>query len=242
MTVQRGTMEETYQALLDLQDLDERLAEAQARVREFEPELEELQAPIEAAEEEVAAVRSRLEEMKAEERRLERSADDKRAQLEKYEARLQRVRNAREEAAARTEIDLISRAVEADEADAVNLMDQIRRTELKLDEMERRLDALRQETAPKLEALRRARNEAADQLEILADRRKNKMVRLNDEAARLYERIRGGKTRVALAKLTADGACGHCFSMIPIQEQNQIRRREALHRCEACGVILFADD
>ncbi len=235
-------MEETYQALLDLQDLDKRMAEAKAKVREFEPELEELDAPIADLEQQVAAVRGRLDEMKAEERRLERSADDKRAKLEKYEARLERVRSQREEAAARTEIDLISKAVEADEEDALGLMDQIRRTELKLDELETKLNELQEETAPKRETLMAERNEAADQLEILKDKRENKLIRLDDSAARLYERIRGGKTDVALARLTPDGACGHCFSMIPLQEQNEIRRREALHRCEACGVILFADE
>lgn len=235
-------MEETYEALLDLQELDKRMADARAKVREFEPELEELEAPLAELEQQVTAVRGRLDEMKAEERRLERSADDKRAKLEKYEARLERVRSQREEAAARTEIDLISKAVEADEEDALGLMDQIRRTELKLDELETQLEALREETAPKREALMSERNEAADQLDILKDKRENKLIRLDDSAARLYERIRGGKTDVALAKLTPDGACGNCFSVIPLQEQNEIRRREALHRCEACGVILFADD
>ncbi len=235
-------MDETYQALLDLQELDQKLAEAKAKVREFEPELEELDAPIEELEEQVGAVRSRLDEMKAEERRLERGADDKRAKLEKYEARLERVRSQREETAARTEIDLISKAIEADEDDALELIDQIRRTELKLDELEQKLEDLRDETTPKREDLVAERNEAADQLDILKDKRENKLIRLDDQAARLYERIRGGKTDVALAKLTKDGACGHCFSMIPLQEQNEIRRREALHRCEACGVILFAND
>lgn len=235
-------MEQTYQALLDLQDLDEQMAEAREKVKRFEPELEELDAPVAQAEEEVEAVRKRLDEMKAEARRLERGADDKRAQLAKYEARLERVRNAREEAAARTEIDLIRKAVEADETDAVTLMDQIKRTELKLDEMEAKLEALRRETAPKREELLKGREEAAEQLEILRDQRDNKIIRLSDDAAQLYERIRGGKTRVALARLTPDGACGHCFSMVPIQEQNEIRRRRSLHRCEACGVILYAED
>ncbi|NIP79652.1 MAG: hypothetical protein GWM90_10725 [Gemmatimonadetes bacterium] len=235
-------MEETYQALLDLQDLDEQMQEARERVRRFEPELEELDAPVAKAEEEVEAVRKRLDEMKAEARRLERGADDKRAQMAKYEAHLERVRNAREDAAARTEIDLIRKAVEADESDAVSLMDQIKRTELKLDELEGKLEALREETAPKREALLKGREEASGQLEILRDQRENRIVRLSEEAAQLYERIRGGKTRVALARLTPDGACGHCFSIIPIQEQNEIRRQKALHRCEACGVILYAED
>lgn len=235
-------MEETYQALLDLQDLDQQMKAARARVEEFEPELEELEAPIAELQGQVDAVRQQLEEMQAEERRLERSADDKRAQLDRYEEHLEKVRNAREEAAARTEIDLISKAVEADEDDAIALMDRIRRTELKLDELETRLADMKADVDPQRAELMAGRNEAQDQLEILADQRRNKMIRLSDEAARLYERIKGGKTDVALAQLTPDGACGHCFSMIPIQEQNEIRRREALHRCEACGVILFAED
>lgn len=235
-------MEETYQALLDLQDLDEKVSQARDQVRHFEPQLEEIEGPIEAAVSEVETVRKRLDEMKAEARRLERGADDKRAQMAKYQARLERVRNAREEAAARAEIDLISKAVEADEADYINLTDQIKRTELKLDELEKALEALREEAAPRRTELMAKKDEAESQLKVLADQRQNKLVRLDDRAGRLYEQIRGGKTRVALAELTVDGACGHCFSMIPIQERNEIKRKEALHRCEACGVILYAGD
>lgn len=233
-------MEDTYEALLELQDLDEQVSQARELVRQFEPQLEEIEAPIAAAQSDVDTVRKRLDEMKVEVRRLERGADDKRAQLGKYEARLERVRNPREEAAARAEIDLISKAVEADEADYVNLTDQVKRTELKLEELEERLEALQEEAAPRREELLEKKNEAEVQLKVLADQRENKLVRMGGQAARLYEQIRGGKTRVALAELTADGACGHCFSMIPLQEQNQIRRQEALHRCEGCGVILYS--
>lgn len=235
-------MEETYQALLDLQDLDEQMSQAKDEVKHFEPQLEEIEGPLETAQAEVDTVRKRLDEMKAEARRLERSADDKRAQMGKYEARLERVRNAREESAARAEIDLISKAVEADESDYVGLTDQIKRTELKLEELEGKLAAMREEAEPKRDELLERKRHAESQLQILADQRENKLVRLNPPAARLYEQIRGGKTRVALAEMTRDGACGHCFNMIPIQEQNEIRRKQALHRCEACGVILYAGE
>jgi uncharacterized protein len=234
-------MEETYQALLGLQELDEQMAAARERVRSFGPELEDLEAPVLVAQREVDALRERLVEMRAEARRLERGAEDKQAQLRKYEDRLERVRNAREEAAARTEIDLIRRAVEADELDALDMMDQVKRNELKLDDLEKKLKKLQEEMAPRKAELERGRAEAEEQLAILEEQRRNKVIRLSGEAARLYERIRAGKTRVTMARLTPDGACGHCFSMIPIQEQNLIRRREALHRCEACGVILYTE-
>jgi uncharacterized protein len=235
-------MEETYEALLGLQELDDQMAEARDRVHRFGPELEEMEAPVVAAQAEVDALRERLVEMRADVRRLERGAEDKQAQLRKYEERLERVRNAREEAAARTEIDLIRRAVEADEDDALDLMEQVKRYELKLDDLETKLAKLREETAPQIDELQRARDEAESQLSVLEDQRHNKIIRLSGEAARIYERVRSGKTRVTLARLLPDGACGHCFSLIPIQEQRQIRSREALHRCEACGVILYTED
>jgi predicted nucleic acid-binding Zn-ribbon protein len=235
-------MEETYEALLKLQELDEQMAAARQRVERFAPEIEALEAPESALVAEIEALRSRLTEMKADVRRLERGAEDKTAQLRKYEQRLERVRNPREEAAARVEIDLIRRAVDADEDDALDMMEQVKRTELKLDDLEKKLGKLRSETEPQKAELQRERDAAREQLAILEDQRHNKIIRLKGEAARLYERIRGGKTRVTLARLTADGACGHCFSLIPMQEQRQIRRREALHRCEACGVILYTED
>lgn len=235
-------MEETYQALLELQELDQQMRQAEEKVNRFEPELEELDAPVAAAEKELEAAQKRLEEMKTEARRLERSADDKRAHLEKYQDHLNRARNAREESAARSEIDLIGKALDADEDDAVGLMEQVTRMELRVDDLEKKLEAIRSETEPKRKELLDARNEAAEQLGVLKDQRKNRMVRLGKDSARLYEQISGGRTQVAMASLTPDGACGHCFSVIPIQEQNEIRRRERLHRCEACGVILYAQD
>jgi uncharacterized protein len=235
-------MEDSYKALLGLQDLDERMAEARDRVHRFGPELEEMEAPVVAAESEVEALRQRLAEMRTEARRLERGADDKRAQLRKYEERLERVRNAREEAAARTEIDLVRRAVEADENDALDLMDQVKRYELKLDELEKKLAKLRSETEPRMEELERSRDEAREQLQVLEEQRREKISAMRSDAVRVYERVRGGKTRVTLARLMPDGACGHCFSMIPVQEQRQIKQREGLHRCEACGVILYTED
>ena len=44
---------------------------------------------------------------------------------------------------------------------------------------------------------------------------------------------------VVIAAVTADGACGHCFGMIPLQQQTEIRQARDLTRCEACGVILM---
>ena len=65
---------------------------------------------------------------------------------------------------------------------------------------------------------------------------------IDTNAVRLYERVRSGKRKSALAPLGADGACGNCFNILPLQEQSEVRRGNSLHRCEACGIILYPDD
>lgn len=232
-------MEDQRQALLALQELDQEIERAEKKLQDFEPQLQTIDQPVTTLETEIESLRERLEEARSEARRLERGAEQKRDRLRTYEERLMRIRNAREDAAVRTELDLIRRATEADETDALEKMEQARRTDLKLDDMLRNLEKQKAEVAPRKEELLREREEAAAELAVLKDRRQNFTVRLEAQALRLYERVRGGRTKRALAPLSDEGACGNCYNVLPIQQQSEVRREGALVRCEACGVILY---
>lgn len=232
-------MESLHQSLLALQELDQEIARTEGRLSEFDPQLAELDAPMETLAREVDTTRTRLAELRQELTRLERAGEQKKLRLQQYEERLMRVRNAREEAAARTEMDLVRRAVEADVAEARQVGEQVTRTDLKLDELEKQLAKLRQEAAPRREELMAARQQVADELAVVRDRRENHAVRLDAPSRRLYERMRAGRSRVVLAPLTDEGACGHCFNILPLQEQAEVRRGLTLRRCEGCGVILY---
>lgn len=231
-------MEEIYQSLLALQELDNEIVQAERKVTAFEPELKLVDAPAQALAREAETARARLQEVRDAVRRLERGATEKRDLLKRYQDRLDKVRNMREETAAHTEIDLIRRAVEADETEALEAMEQALRSELKVDELERNLAAAREAVEPRRKELEAERAAAADELAILRDKRQNQTLRLERGAVQLYERIRGGHTRVAITGLTPDGACGCCFGVVPLQRQTEIRQGTGLVRCEACGVIL----
>lgn len=234
-------MREIYASLLELQGLDEEIDRAVESARAFGPELENLIAPVEGLARELEATRGRLQEMRETVRRLERSANEKRERLRRYQERLNLVRNPREEAAVQAELDLIRRATEADEQETLELMEQITRTEFRVDELERQLAAARAEVEPKQAELLERKAAAEDEIARLQDRRENLAIRLDVSIRRLYERVRAGRTRVVLAPLT-EGACGHCYSMVPIQRQHEIRLGTELHRCEVCGVILYLRD
>lgn len=232
-------MEELHASLLALQELDDEIGRTEARLATFEPLVTELDAPIAGHNREIEATRTRLAELRADVARLERAAEQNKARLQHYEERLMRVRNAREEAAARTEMDLVRRALEADRAELQQQSEQATRTDLKLDDMERQLAHLQAEAGPRHAELESQRREVADALAVLRSRRENLAIRLDLPSRRLYERVRTGRARRVLAPMTEEGACGNCFNVLPLQEQADVRRGQALRRCEACGVILY---
>lgn len=231
---------QTRTSLKELQRLDQKIDAARKKVAEFDPLLEEVEEPTLALEAEVDTTRERVKEMKVEERRLELSADERRARLKKLQERLNEVRNVREEAAVRAELDMVRRALEGDEQEALSLLDQIRKLELRLDEQEESLEESRAEVEPRRQELLEERAEAETRLAELRERREEFVDEMDSKELRVYERIRSGGRGVAVAELTPDGACGHCFGMIPLQIRHEVEHGNEMIRCEACGVILAA--
>jgi predicted nucleic acid-binding Zn-ribbon protein len=234
-------MIEVYSTLLELQTIDKEIVQANTELEKYGPQIDVVENPIRTLQAEADAARTRLVDMRAQTAKLETAANNKRDRLKQYETRLERIRNAREEAAAKAEMDLVRRAIDADEQEALELMEQTRRTDMKLDDMEKQLIKLRGEIEPRKLELIESRQRAAADVQKLTERRKNHVLRMDQHAVRLYERVRGTKQRAALAPLKAGGACGNCFNIIPLQEQTQVRAAVALHRCEACGVILYPE-
>lgn len=228
----------THASMKELQDLDTRIDEVRSRVEGFEEELADVAAPAEALVRETELLGGRLKDMRADERRLEAAADDKRARGKRLQDRLNSIRNLREEAALRVEMDLVRRALEADEQEALSLLDGIRRAEDSLAELEARRQAALEELEPRRQELLKEQEATRKELADLQKMRAERAEALGERERRLYESYRAGGRSVVVVSLTQDGACGFCFSVAPLQLQSEVRRGTSLIRCEACGVIL----
>ncbi len=232
--------EQTRTALKELQALDNRIEEARQRIRDYDPLFAEVEEPALALEAEVANTRKRLQEMKLEERKLETSSEEKRARVKRLEERLGSVRNLREEAAVSAELDMVRRALQSDEQEAYTLIDQIRKLDERMAELETAFKDARDVVEPRMKDLVAERDAAKADLQSLEQERERFVEEMDPKEVRLYDGIRAGGRRRAVAELTHDGACGHCYGMVPLQVQNEVRHGTALIRCEACGVILAA--
>ncbi len=236
MTEQRRT------ALKELQNLDLRILEAQQRIRDFDPLLIEAEESALSLESDAEKTRKRLKEMKLEERRLVASVDEKRAREKRLDERLGSVRNLREEAAVSAELEMIKRALQADEQEAYTLIDQIRKTEERLVGVDETLAEERLVVEPRMAELIAEREDAQKGLVSFESERESFVDAMDVSELRLYDGIRRGGRSIAVADLTQDGACGHCFGVVPLQVQNEVLHGDALIRCEGCGVILAAPD
>ncbi len=234
--------EQQRTALKELQKLDTRILETKERIQSFDPLFEEVEEPVLVLESELGTLRKRSQEMKLEERRLELSIDEKKDRLKKLEERLGSVRNLREEAAVSAELEMIKRALQNDEQEAFTLLDQIRKSDERIEELASAFEEARSMVEPKKEELLAERKRVQEELESLRTKRESFTNDIDDEELRIYDAIRGRTGRKAVAALTEDGACGNCYGMVPLQVQNEIRHGARLIRCEACGVILTAPE
>ncbi|MBT7503265.1 MAG: hypothetical protein HN645_10105, partial [Gemmatimonadales bacterium] len=229
-------------ALKELQTLDMQVVEAQKAIHAFDPKFEAVEQPALALESESERTRARLKEMELGESRLELSVQEKKTRQLRLDERVGSVRNLREEAAVTSELEMVKRALQSDEQEALALLDQIQKMKERLIEVDEGLAAAKAEFEPAMAALVTARDEAKATLESLNGDREGYVADMHPGELKLYDAIRRGGRTIAVSEITEDGACGHCFGVVPLQFQNEILHGTALIRCESCGVILAAPD
>ena len=228
-------------SLREVQALDDRIREADEALATFDDRLAAVEKPARALEAQLAKLEKRLAQMRLDERRLERAAEDTRARGERLALKLNRVTTMREELAVQTELDHLRRAVERDELEALHLLDQIHRSEATRDQLEASAAEARAEVLPQQGSLRAQREGFEARRAAFRARREAVLEAVGYRERRVYEAFFHSGQYVIVAALLDDGACGHCFGIIPLQLQNDIRRSGGLIRCEGCGVILTTE-
>lgn len=226
--------------LLNLQQVDQKILKTRDLIRGFDPLLAEVDEPALRLESDFETTSSRLQEMRLDERRLEVAVEEKQARVQRLEERLTQVRNVREESAVQAELGLVRRSLESEEQEMVSLLDQLSRFEERLADQKAAMEEEKAAVEPRKMELEADRSAASADLETLESERNGLAEQIDERYRRVYDNLITGGRRVAVAPMTEDGACGACFSIIPLQVQNEIRSVAPLVLCESCGVIVTA--
>jgi predicted nucleic acid-binding Zn-ribbon protein len=233
--------ESVLQQLLGLHEVD-------MQVSDLERENRECQETLAAMDEGVADLEANLERLDVElkharedARRSERATDDRRAQLDRIRSRVNQVKNQRQYSAASLEFDLVRQDLRKLEDHVLERLQVVEDMEARRKELLNALEEARGSAEPKRERMKQRVKELEDELAIKRDRRYNLAIRVDRSVLILYDRIRSGRSEVALAPLTEEGHCGHCFTSVTIQQEMQIKSMSVLVCCEGCGVILYPE-
>jgi predicted nucleic acid-binding Zn-ribbon protein len=226
--------------LLELQDKDLALLEADQALDAILAELESLDQQQKTAESAVDQARRAVADATRRRAELETKIEHFKKLDERGRQRLEQVRAPKEIQAVMTELDLARSVLAKEEGEWVKLSDGITALELAAGEAEHRLEQLKQDQEATRQAIGERQAEAERQRETALTARDAAANEVNRALRTRYERLRSVRRRVVVA---LDGAaCGACFTTVPLNRRSQIRAGLLIDACESCGVILYAPD
>jgi predicted nucleic acid-binding Zn-ribbon protein len=120
----------------------------------------------------------------------------------------------------------------------VRSADRVQDAKGQVEEHEEHVQQLREEQAPKREELSAKLAELDERLEAARAERRDVAKNVEADLQERYDRIRRGRAPLALYPLR-NGACGHCFTAVPLHRRQKLQDGSGLEACEACGVLVY---
>ncbi len=213
-------MHADLEALLKLQGKDKIVMDLEAELAALEPELQQLDDELGQAEESLGGARSRVDEADKRRQDLEGKIESYRVMQERRRQRLEWVRGAKEASNLMAELDL-ARTAQGLAA-----------------EEEQRLEEIRAGQSPKREEIAAKQAEIGDKLQAARADRAETAKPVPSQLQDRYNRIRQGRAPLALYPIH-NGACGHCYTSVPLHRRQKVLGGSGVEPCEACGVLIY---
>jgi predicted nucleic acid-binding Zn-ribbon protein len=224
--------------LLDLQARDAALAELDRKLAALREETAVLDQALQQAQEALEAARRAVAEGQRRRDELESRIESYRTLQERRQLRLEQVRNPKEASTLMAELDLARSVISKEENEWVRSADAVALLEVNAKDQEKNVEALittqateRASLAERLAALESQREDAVRQ-------RESSAAGIDKSLRSRYDRLRRTRTTDVVVPLIG-GACGGCYTTVPLNRRSQIRAGVVLDGCEACGAILY---
>ena len=227
--------------LLDLQSKDLVLIEADQRLKAILDEIARLDSQIEAGRRDVTVAEKRLEDGVKKREDLEVRIESYRTIQDRRRQRLEQVRGAREAQAVLTEVEMARAVLIKEEGEWVRVAEGVHDLERGLKAAQDRLAQLETDQATDRSRLAEEQAQVTSEREGALGQRSESAAVLEKTLRIRYDRLRSARHGAVVVPLRGE-ACGACFTSVPRNRRTQIRAGILLDNCEACGVILYADE
>ena len=223
--------------LLELQNLDMKIAEHKAREKELPKQKDKFSIHRKRLDEELKNSEERCKSIQLKQRECTGEIEQRQAQIQKYEGQLYSIKKNEEYKALLHEMELLKKQIAIKEERIIALM-------LEYDEAKAALEADRERIQAEIKKIDAECAVIDNNLKELTAERKElektrapKAAKVGPELLARYERIR--KVRTPAVVPLKEETCGGCFMAVRPQIVNEILANDKIHACQHCGRLLY---
>ena len=227
--------------LLDLQSKDLTLFEADIRLKAILDEVARLDAEVDAGRRDIQVAQKRLEDGVKRRGDLEVRIESYRAIQDKRRQRLEVAKGAREAQAVMSEVEMARAVLIKEEGEWVKVAEGVHDLERGLKAVEERVAQVQERQAAEREKLAEERARLEAERDEARSARDASAGQIDKTIRARYDRLRSARSVAVVVALRGE-ACGACYTAVPRNRRTQIRAGILLDNCEACGVILYAEE
>jgi hypothetical protein len=235
-------MTDEIAALAELKDVDIKVVNLTRVINLVPEQVAELDRKLVLLREEYAKKRAQLEEFKVKRRTKERGIEDFSERIRKFEFKQFEVKTNKEYQALLHEIALQKEKRSHVEGEIIELMELEENAAKELKESEEKISTEETLAVDEKRRLEQELEDAKGKIEVIMEQREYLLGKLSAPIRSRYERVVGGKGGMAVAAVK-NRACGACFTNLPPQTINEIRKGLKVIGCETCGrMLVWADE
>ena len=227
--------------LIDLQSKDAEVAAAEQRLADLGRETVGLDEALQRARIALETARRAAADGQRRRDELETKIESYRILQDRRRQRLEQVRNPKDASTLMTELDLAQSVMAKEENDWVRSAEMVVQLEVKVRDEERNVAELEAAQAPEREEVARRRAVLEAERDEALRLREASAAQLNKPLRARYDRLRRTRSNDVVVPLIG-GACGGCYTSVPMNRRSQIRAGHVVDACEACGAILYPNE
>lgn len=234
-------MIEELKQLFCLQKIDDALFDIEKLKKEIPKESAHIDAEIRKREKDFLDVEKGLNDTIQKRRRLEGGLDTENEKLKRYQKQLFEVKTNKEYTAMLNEIENAKGKISELEEEILILLDKTDHLVKEVEVSRKKLEDDKQKLLKEKELLSEKMKSLSQDLLINKDERTRLATGMKPELLKNYERIRKGRNGSAVVQIKK-GFCSGCFTSLPAQFINELKKGDKIYTCEHCGRILVWDE
>ncbi|MCB0283119.1 MAG: hypothetical protein H6627_01265 [Calditrichae bacterium] len=230
-------MQKSLYALIELQEVDNRLDELMEERGDLPGIVEELEEKLSQKKAKFSNIDQEIKNSKVQIKELENKITEATEKLAKYNDQLYQVKTNREYDAITNEIEAVRLEQQENEEAAAKLSESLEDLVAAQGEFESEISKIEEELSENKVELDARLAETAEEENELKKERESIIKKFKPNILSSYETIRNARDGKGIAPVV-NGNCGGCYSYIPPQKIVEIRKMSKIYECEFCGRIL----